>query len=213
MEPDLVLEGLTDIENSDDEEFLEEVHADIETMRQQQEVQLPHEYFIARDGTRWNKEPPITRRLRAHNVVRAAGGNARRGTSPIPIDIFKKIITEEIIDIITRETNRKAESEIAKNNENNSENQSTWTPLTDQELYAYIGILLAAGLCHSNMQHTIELWKTNNSPVFRATMSLHRFRAIGRFIRFDNFRTRAERQKIDKAAAIRDIWIMDMDND
>lgn len=52
------------------------------------------------------------------------------------------------------------------------------------------------------------MWKVDALPLIRAAMSRDRFKMILRFIRFDNENTRAERVQTDKAAAIRDLWIM-----
>ena len=45
-------------------------------------------------------------------------------------------------------------------------------------------------------------------PFIRAAMSCDRFKMMLRFIRFDNKNTRGKRAQRDKAAPIRDIWIM-----
>ena len=52
------------------------------------------------------------------------------------------------------------------------------------------------------------MWKVDGLPLVRAAMSHYRYKVMLRFIRFDNKSTRAERAKTDKAATIRDIWIM-----
>lgn len=160
------------------------------------------EYYVSKDGTKWNKDPQSTGRKRLHNIVRIGNkGTKRTLDTSSPLSIFKSFMTEEIVSIIVRETNRKAETTL-------SEQNKTWTRVTETELYAYFGLLLAAGRNHANLVHTKELWQTSSDPVFRATMSLERFWAISRFIRFDNQITRLERQRNDKAAAIRDIWEM-----
>lgn len=77
--------------------------------------------------------------------------------------------------------------------------------MTITELNVFIGILLSAGVTHNNMLESEKLWHPNGLPIFRAAMSFDRFRALKRFIRFDNSRTREFRQKTDKAAPITDI--------
>ncbi|XP_055918320.1 piggyBac transposable element-derived protein 3-like [Eupeodes corollae] len=78
--------------------------------------------------------------------------------------------------------------------------------LTSTELDAFIGILLAGGVSHNNMQDSSVLWRSDALPIFRAAMSYKRFLALSRYIRFDDGRTREFRQRSDKAAPIRDIW-------
>lgn len=65
---------------------------------------------------------------------------------------------------------------------------------------------MVAGVSHNNMQESTLLWRSDGLPIFRAAMSHKRFVALSRYIRFDNGRTRAFRQRTDKAAPIRDIW-------
>ena len=52
------------------------------------------------------------------------------------------------------------------------------------------------------------MWKGDALPLIRAAISCDRFKMMLRFIRFDNVNTRAKRAQADKAAPIRDIWIM-----
>ena len=52
------------------------------------------------------------------------------------------------------------------------------------------------------------MWKSTSYPLYRATIGMNRFRAILRFIRFDDANTRQARTEQDKAALIRDVWTM-----
>ncbi|GFQ68875.1 DDE_Tnp_1_7 domain-containing protein [Trichonephila clavata] len=62
-------------------------------------------------------------------------------------------------------------------------------------------------LSWSNGESTESLWdKEIGRNLFRATMSLETFCYISRVIRFDNKSTRQERRKLDKLAAVRDVW-------
>ena len=92
------------------------------------------------------------------------------------------------------------------NGKNSNSKPRVWNDLTSTELDVFIGILLAMGLPHNNMQDSKVLWRSNALPIFRAAMSHRRFLALSRYIRFDDSRTREFRQRSDKAAPIRDIW-------
>ena len=48
----------------------------------------------------------------------------------------------------------------------------------------------------------------NGRPIFQATLIKNRFESLLQFCRFDNTTTREERLKVDKLAAIRDLWTM-----
>lgn len=108
-----------------------------------------------------------------------------------------------------RETNREAERVHAEWNAAHPDNQKQWTPVTIVELKAFIGLLLLAGVNRSHMEQLRELWSPQGGrPIFCATMSLNRFKALLRYLRFDNKNTRAARREHDKLAAFRDIWEM-----
>ena len=81
-------------------------------------------------------------------------------------------------------------------------------PFTEAELLAFIGILIAAGVHKQNTENLDDMWNGDGFPLIRAAMSPNRFKMMLRFIGFDNENTCAERAQTDKAAPIRDIWIM-----
>lgn len=58
-----------------------------------------------------------------------------------------------MIDIICRETNRKAKDQIRIWNAAHPHSvPKTWTPTNENELYAFIGLLLFGGLFNENTQ-------------------------------------------------------------
>lgn len=165
-----------------------------------------NEFYIGKDGTKWAKAEPLsTGRLPQHNVMHFRAGPKERSSSPL--DVFKKFLSTNISFIIITETNRNAQNAVQKwNSSHPDRTPRVWNDLTQIELDAYIGLLIAAGASHNNMQKTEFLWRTDNLPIFRAAMSHKRFAALTRYIRFDDSRTRTFRQQTDKAAPIRDIW-------
>lgn len=195
VENDWVVEGdeVFDSDDSDDDEEIEEQNATKDS-------------FLGKDGTIWLKnEPNIGVRLRHHNIMRFRPGPKEQNS--VPIEVFKKFFTPNITFIIISETNRNGKAVVEKwNAANPSKKQKIWTDFTATELDAFVGILLAAGYSHNNMQTTKALWQSNNLPIFRAAMSFNRFSALARYIRFDDGRTRAQRLRDDKAAPIRDVW-------
>jgi len=84
--------------------------------------------------------------------------------------------------------------------------------LDDVEFNSFLGLLIFAGVFRSGFESVDELWSPDGRPIFKATMSLKRFKQILRFIRFDNQATRATRQATDKLAAFRDIFEMFLAN-
>lgn len=189
---------------------LEDSDEELEEEQEEEETLTPNERsdecFFGKDGTEWKKnEPSAVGRTRHHNIMRFRSGP--RTKNSIPIEVFKLFCTPNMSFIIITETNRYANETVRKwNAENPDRTSRVWKELTSTELDAFIGILLAAGVSHNNMQKSEVLWRTDGLPIFRAAMSHKRFLALSRYIRFDNGRTREFRQKTDKAAPIRDIW-------
>ncbi|XP_067647073.1 uncharacterized protein [Eurosta solidaginis] len=67
------------------------------------------EYFTARDGNVWSSIQPQPVRFRTHNILRSAQSGPVRATQGLTISkTFKLITSDEICDIIIRESNRKA---------------------------------------------------------------------------------------------------------
>ncbi|XP_058789554.1 piggyBac transposable element-derived protein 4 [Phymastichus coffea] len=164
--------------------------------------------YIAKDKTVWSKTPPDIHQVATHNVLRQRSGPFRSTGTLSVGNTLKKIITVEIVDIIVRCTNQKAKAVFENYNVNNPESNRSWRPVTMQEMYAFIGILICSGANNSNTDHTSEMWKSTSYPLYRAAMGINRFRAILRFIRFEDANTRQERSEQDKAVPIRDVWKM-----
>ncbi|CAF3588675.1 unnamed protein product [Rotaria sp. Silwood1] len=82
------------------------------------------------------------------------------------------------------------------------------------ELKAFIGLLLLAGLLGKSRTDLQCLWRRSSleSPIFKATISRSRFQKIIACLRFDYKKTREERKKTDKFAAIREVWSYFQDN-
>lgn len=138
--------------------------------------QLPGEFYSCKDGIMWIKAPPPTGRPRAHNMPVAARAGPIGNFVQNPISIFKQFVTPEIIDIICRETNRKANHIVRTWNEAHpTANPKVWQPTNENELYAFIGLLLFSGLFNSNTQPTKELWAPYHHDIYTATMSLKRY--------------------------------------
>ena len=66
-----------------------------------------------------------------------------------------------------------------------------WTPIGEDEFHAYMGLLYLAGVYRSNRESVEELWNPmDGRKIFRAVMSLKRFKAISKILRFDDKETR-----------------------
>ena len=96
----------------------------------------------------------------------------------------------------------------------NSSSHSKSDEITIIELKAFIGLWLIAGLLGKSKKDIKSLWRNSPlaSPMFTATMARNRFQQIISCLRFDDKITREERKRIDKFAAIREIWTDFQDN-
>lgn len=200
-ESDAETEGYVELnEDTDDDDDEEEENDGQETNES---------YYIGKDGTQWSKKAPPTSRTRNHNVVdftRKKPGPT--GNIHDPYTIMRSIMTEEIIHLVLRETNRKGREVTAAWNLANPTKKKEWKPVTVKEFDAFVAILLYAGLTRSNHEPAMELWGATRCPIYKAALSYDRFMCIKQFIRFDNGNTRQQRLINSKTAAIDDIWQM-----
>lgn len=198
------------VENRDSEVQLDDDVEESEEIEEPSVVSSDSANFVSKDQTKWSQTPTsIQRQTSAHNIVRQRCG-PHRSTETLSVSAtFKCFVTNEMVDIIMRHTNKKATSVYEKYNQKNpTKKQLVWKDVTPRELYAFLGILIMSGANNSNTDHTTDMWKATAHPLYRATMGINRFWNILRFIRFDDANTRDVRIKEDKAAPIRDLWTM-----
>ncbi|XP_031328259.1 piggyBac transposable element-derived protein 4-like [Photinus pyralis] len=212
FENDLALEGAaSDIEETDVVDENDEV--DDLLLIGDNEVDLVSESvseggenlrYIAKDGSEWAKIPYVTRVKRAkHNIQKLPSGLTQYSSKFTSIkEAFDLFFSEDVINIILRETNRKAEFVYSKKNK-------AFVPIVKEEMDAFLGLLINFGAVHGNKEPVYVLWSQDPvlcRPIVSASLSRNRFQQIMSFLRFDNFETREERKTVDKLAPIRDIF-------
>lgn len=162
--------------------------------------------FISVNGTVWKKNAPSTSRTRAHNIVKCTPGVSREVKTSCPKDAWDCIITHSIIEEIIHCTNlegRRLATEEGKQ----------WKNVSVEEMNAFFGILLQAGVEKSWDVPIRELFLDERSnPLYKATMSVNRFEDIRKALRFDDKRTRSVRLQTDKLAPISYVWNLFLDN-
>ncbi|XP_050338220.1 uncharacterized protein LOC126764593 [Bactrocera neohumeralis] len=189
-------EDASDIENEIEIEPYEILDSDEEEVIdgvEEEERETPaatEASYYGKDGKEWKKKGLMKQFVLVHTILCA-----------LDLDRSNKTLFP------FSQTNRYGRDQFAKwNAENLTSKPKVWVDFTSTELYAFIGILIASGVTHNNMQFTPLLWQTDALPIFRAAMPLKRFKLLTRCIRFDDGRTRSFRLQSDKAAPIRDIW-------
>ena len=190
-------------------EIIIDYEGDIEVVSEQSssedsdedDANLHEEHLVMEaNGIQYSREPFENRR-RQRNIVEDGPRNLAHPR--FPLEAFHLFFTPEMTREIQRHTNRKAcdirrESKIIRGFMNN---------FTFDEICACIGIILRAGVDRDNMTDVSDLWNaTEGRPFFRAVIGQKRFVFFLRCIRFDNYRTRPQRLKDDRLAAISSIW-------
>lgn len=162
------------------------------------EPETPIMAYLSKDKTiQWYSESfKQAGRASSSNVMSLTPGITRYAMTRISDEIsaFKLFITIGIEQLIMNYTNIEGEKVYGEN----------WKQLDDRELEAYLGLLILAGVYKSHNESTESLWSEENGRhIFRATMSLKRFKELSRVLRFDD---RNRRRKSDKLAPIQDLW-------
>ena len=165
--------------------------------------------YVGKNGTIWQKQPPVTARRRTQDIIRQAPGITSAVNFTSTKQAFSSFITEVMIDLLVMDTNREARRKIDEWNLEHPDLRRAWIPIDDTEMIAFIGLNLLAGLHKSNHEPISTLWSEKEGrPVYIATMSRNRFTDILRYLRFDNRATREERRATDKLATFRDFWTL-----
>lgn len=155
--------------------------------------------YIGRDGTKWDQQPNNQLPNRFRNTKITSKILLPPGKQlDTCLDCFRLIFDDAVIDTLVRYTNLEAKR-----------HQENWKDVDANEIMAYIGLLILAGVDRSSKRSYKEFFnRLRGHPIFRATMSRNRFQSILRFIRFDDKNTRDIRRAQDKLAPIRDVFDM-----
>lgn len=110
-----------------------------------------------------------------------------------PASSFALLFTDEIVQHTVAMTNLHGRRPVAG-----------WRDMDCDELHAYVGLLILAGVYRSRHESSRSLWSDKcGRDIFRATMSHKRFHQIVGALRFDD---KLSRPRQDKLAAFRKVW-------
>lgn len=127
-----------------------------------------------------------------------------------PREVFEQFITPDMIKHIVRCTNVYGERYFEK-----KQRKEAWKPVTDNEMWSFIAILIATGRNKQNHMSINLLW-TRQKPwridFYSYAMGQRRFKLIYVCLRFDDIRTRAERiqasgDKLEPIKTISDMFV------
>lgn len=204
---------------SDDEDVEPEIHEENPSFHEMEELQLPDQLgdqtlssgqSFNVDNRTWYTVAPKTGRSKSSNILREAKGPTDKSKNATSIaECFKLFFSDDLLAIVIKCTNKKANDFIRSYNESHEDKIEPWIDVDTTEMLAFLGILILAGRFRESRESVRNLWSTTNDaftrPIYQATMSRNRFSDILRHLRFDDLSTRAERKEQDKLAPIRDI--------
>ncbi|XP_054745979.1 neprilysin-3 [Anastrepha obliqua] len=85
-------------------------------------------------------------------------------------------MSPEIVDIIVRQTNRKAGQMIKAWNEPSPTcKPKEWKPTDEMEMYAWFGLLLFPGVFHCNNMQAKDLWHSRHFDIYNATITVNNY--------------------------------------
>ena len=123
-----------------------------------------------------------------------------------PQDAFYKFISCNIVEKVLHCTNLEGRRVAAQHNK-------TWRAVDKDELLAFIGLVLLAGVEKSWDVPALEQFcDLTQNPMYKAAISIGRFEDIRRYFRFDDKRTRHSRLETDHMAAFTNVWKLFLDN-
>lgn len=204
-EIELFLDDVSDEDEScsEFEDNVEEADSSNSSSGESETAFVPTEIMTSKNGQLTYSKKPFGNshgRASRENIINLMPGLTRYASSRITeveISSFELFFPPPLVRIILNYTNIEGRRIYDKE----------WTDIDSTELFAFIGLLLLAGVFRSNNESSESLWDSQKGrPIFAATMSLKTFKKISRVIRFDNRETRSERRSLDKLAPIRELW-------
>lgn len=158
-------------------------------------------YYYGKNRYKWAvTEPTRNVRTLAHNILKLPG-NKYVNKNIEPIDAWKKIFSQDILDIIVHNTNiRINKFRDRPGNFDRTEYRET----NSVEMNGFLGLLILTAAFKSNTEAIESIFATDGTgrEIFRLTMSAKRFAILLACLRFDTHEERMMRVKTDPAAAI-----------
>ena len=104
-----------------------------------------------------------------------------------PIDCYRHFITDEIIDLMVRETNRYAEQYLRSHDISRRSKYREWKATTHEEMLKFFGIIIEMGLVQMpQMNHYWSSSQLYGLEIIRSAMPRERFELLLKFWHFSN---------------------------
>ena len=144
--------------------------------------------------------------LEDHGLIEQVTPISEDGTVN-PIDCYRHFITDEIISLMVRETNKYAEQYLLTNKLSKRSKNLQWEPTTNEEMLKFLGIVIEMGLVQ--MPKIDYYWSKSQlygSEIIQNTMSRDKFELLLKFLHFSNNEERNASQ--DKLAKLNPLLIL-----
>ncbi len=132
---------------------------------------------------------------------------ASRDNTILPIDCYRHFITDEIIDLMVRETNRYVEQYLQTHDISRRSKSHQWKPTNDVEMLKFLGILIEMGLVQ--MPKLEYYWSNSQlygSEIIRSAMARDRFELLLKFWHFwDNNKYHSNQDRLFKLKPLLDL--------
>ena len=186
-----------DVDDDGDLEIFEE--DDRRSVSSADETSEEDQCEVSASGILYSREPPTERR-RARNIINFEQRPRNLAHVSSELEALLLFLPEEQLRVILRHTNRKCQ-DVSR------QRQQVIPSFSYEEFLACLGVLIRLGSDRDNFTSLDDIWSVQNGrPFYRAVISRDRFKTFLNVLRFDNYRTRAQRLPNDRLAAISEIW-------
>ena len=124
--------------------------------------------------------------LEDYGVVESVTSTSEDGTIS-PIDCYRHFITDEVISLMVRETNRYAEQYLLTHKPSKRSKDLQWEPTTNEDMLKFLRIVIEMGLVQ--MPKIDYYWSKSQlygSKIIQKTMSRDKFELLLKFLHFSS---------------------------
>lgn len=148
--------------------------------------------FVGKNGTKWTAQPCQSRNISDEYDDGNHGLTTHSAKIETAKDAFLQFFNNSIFAVMTKYTNLQAQRKTSKG----KRKTARWKKVTETEMQAFVGIIVAAGRLHQNDLDLQSLWENDDfwcPSIYKTAMSRKRFKSIMNFWRFDDKSTRKRR--------------------
>ncbi|CAF1518617.1 unnamed protein product [Rotaria sordida] len=144
-------------ENSIDTESMSDEESPRRRAKLKSQVKpTPVKIFSSKSCRQWTSKEPPKKKVPIANILRQRTGVGRPAADIQTLkEAFQLLITQEMVLLLIKETNRRAHLLLERWSEENPNEKSQWRDTDLEEMWAFIGLLLLAGV-HRAKNETLD---------------------------------------------------------